>query len=75
MPLSVFYSVFLLVLWVGLWSVIVAFPGHVHLFVLVTVNPVLKIDKTKILMTNSSLMKVEGIAECPWSILQYYDLH
>ena len=36
-----------------------------------------KIDKTKILMTNASLMKVESIAECspwsisPWSILQY----
>ena len=42
-----------------------------------TVNPVLsghsKIDKTKILMTNSSLMKVENIVECsPGSILQYY---
>ena len=40
------------------------------------VKPVLsghsKIDKTKILMTNGSLMKVESIAECsPWSILQY----
>ena len=33
-----------------------------------TVNPVLpateKIDKTKTLMANSSLMKVESIAEC-----------
>ena len=42
-----------------------------------TVKPVLschsKKDKTKILMTNGSLMKVENIAECsPWSILQYY---
>ena len=36
----------------------------------------LKIDKTKILMTNGSLMKVESIAECSlWSILQYFDLH
>ena len=40
-----------------------------------TVKPVLsghsKIDKTKILMTNGTLMKVESIAECsPWSILQ-----
>ena len=35
-----------------------------------------KIDKTKILMTNGSLMKVESIAECsPLSILQYFDLH
>ena len=33
----------------------------------------LKKDKTKILITNSSLMKVESIAECsPWSILQYF---
>ena len=32
-----------------------------------------KIDKTKILMTNGSLMKVVNIAECsPWSILQYF---
>ena len=31
-----------------------------------------KIDKTKILMTNGSSMKVENITECfPWSILQY----
>ena len=33
----------------------------------------LKKDKTKILITNGSLMKVERIAECsPWSILQYF---
>ena len=42
-----------------------------------TVKPVLnghsKIDKTKILMTNGSLMKVESIAEFShWSILQYF---
>ena len=42
-----------------------------------TVKPVesnhSKIDKTKLLMTNCSLMKVENIAECsPWSILQYF---
>ena len=42
-----------------------------------TVKPIFsshsKIDKTKILMTNGSLMKVESIAECsPWSILQYF---
>ena len=29
-----------------------------------------KIDKTKVLMANGSLMKVESIAEC--SILQYF---
>ena len=42
-----------------------------------TVEPALsghlKIDKTKVLKTNGSLMKVESIAECsPWSILQYF---
>ena len=42
-----------------------------------TVKPVLsghlKIGKTKVLMENGSLMKVESIAECsPWSILQYF---
>ena len=32
-----------------------------------------KIDKTKILMTNGSLMQVESIAECSlWSILWYF---
>ena len=32
-----------------------------------------KIDKTKILISKGSLMKVESIAECPpWSILQYF---
>ena len=42
-----------------------------------TVKPVKnghsKIDKTKFLLTNGSLMKAESIAECsPWSILQYF---
>ena len=42
-----------------------------------TVKPILsrqlKIDKTKVLMENGSLMKIESIAECPtWSILQYF---
>ena len=42
-----------------------------------TVNPVLsghlKIDKTRVLMKNGSLMKVKSIAECsPWSILQNF---
>ena len=41
------------------------------------VKPVLsghsKIDKTKVLKTNGSLIKVESIAECsPRSILQYF---
>ena len=42
-----------------------------------TVKPALrgylKIDKTKILMTNGGVMKVKSIAESsPWSILQYF---
>ena len=41
-----------------------------------TVKPVLsdhsKIDKTKVLKTNGSLMKVESYAECSESILQYF---
>ena len=42
-----------------------------------TVKPILsdhlKIDKTKVLMTKGSLMKVESIAECSqWGILQYF---
>ena len=42
-----------------------------------TAKPVLnshsEIDKTKVLTTNGSLMKVESIAECSlWSILQYF---
>ena len=53
--------------WIGSHSLLVT--------ILSTVKPVLsshsKIDKTKILMTNGSVMKVESIAECsPWSILQ-----
>ena len=42
-------------------------PG-IAVVIIHTVKPVLsghsKIDKTKILMTNGSLMKVESIAEC-----------
>ena len=35
--------------------------------------PLKKKDKTKILMTNGSLMEVKSIAECsPWSILQCF---
>ena len=48
-----------------------------YIFICNTVKPFLcghsKIDKTKILFTNGSLMKAERIAECtPWSILQYF---
>ena len=46
-------------------------------FFFIIVKPVLsghlKLDKTKTLMTNGSLMQVESIAECStWSILQYF---
>ena len=42
-----------------------------------TIKPVLnghlKIDKTKVLMENGSLVQAESIAECSaWSILQYF---
>ena len=45
-----------------------------------TVNPVLsghsKIDKTKILMTNGSFMKVKSIAECSLgAFCNTFDLH
>ena len=48
-----------------------------YILVVHTVEPALsghsKIDKTKILMTIGSLMKVTSIAECSlWSILQYF---
>ena len=45
-----------------------------------TEEPVLsghsKVDKTRILIANESLLKVESIAECPLEhFLQYFDLH
>ena len=46
---------------------------HPKLFLKPVLRGHSKIDKTKILMTNGSLMKVESIAECSnWSILQYF---
>ena len=50
---------------------------NVYLLFLITVKPVLSVHskkyKTKVLMENGSLMKVESIAEfSPWSILQYF---
>ena len=50
---------------------------HLNFLETNTVKPVLssqlKTDRTMILMTNGSLVKVESIAECPpWSILQYF---
>ena len=52
-------------------------PTYCYMTGKYTVKPVLsgnsKIDKTKILMTSGSLMKVESIAECSkGSILQYF---
>ena len=46
----------------------------------ITVNPVLsghsKIDKTKVLKTNGSLMKVERITECSLgAFCNTFDLH
>ena len=65
MTVSVLW-LFLTVPWVGLQCVIVVFPDHTHLLFCGSVKLVLsghfKIDKTKILMTNGSLMKVESIA-------------
>ena len=48
--------------------------------IIITVKPVLsghsKIDKTKILKTNDSLMKVESIAECSLgAFCNTFDLH
>ena len=44
-----------------------------------TVNPALsghsKIDKTKILKTHRSLMKVESISECLGAFCNTFDLH
>ena len=61
-------------------SLLVTFPSFL-VWLSFAVKPVLsghsKIDKTKVLKTNGSLMKVESIAECSlrmlsWSILQYF---
>ena len=50
-----------------------SYDAKIILFSKTCVKQSLKIDKTKILMTNGSLMKVESIAECsPWSIPQYF---
>ena len=54
-----------------------SFSFFLFFFLSYTVKPVLnghlKIDKTKVLMKNGSLMKVERIAECSnGSILQYF---
>ena len=58
----------------GRFEIVVFWPEYRSTFTILQA-PVLsgnsKIDKTKILMTDGSLMKVESIAECSlWSILQ-----
>ena len=54
------------------WVVVIAYwSGSCHSKT--CVKRPLKNNKTKIFITNWSLMKVESIAECsPWSILQYF---
>ena len=45
---------------------------NIYMYSKTCVKQPLKKDKTKVLMTNGSLMKVKSIAECShWSILQY----
>ena len=65
----------------GLVSIKIVCPYLVQHTVTSVYNDYSKTDKTKILMTNGSLMKVKSIAECspwsiaeysPWSILQYF---
>ena len=58
-------------------------PGYIPVqsgYMYITVKPVLsghsKIDKTKVLKTNGSLMKVESIAECSLgAFCNTFDLH
>ena len=52
---------------------IIVIPQTIHWAVKHVLSGHLKIDKTKVLVENGSLMKVKSIAECsPWSILQYF---
>ena len=67
----------LLLVCVGFYLVLVTVREE---FFLNTVKPVLsghsKIDKTKVLKTNGSLMKVESIAECSLgAFCNTFDLH
>ena len=49
------------------------FSKKVHSYRLSHFKRPLKIDKSKILMTNGSFIKVESIAECSsWSIRHYF---
>ena len=59
--LLLFHAKFIGICIVSIYTVKPVYSGHS------------KIDKTKILMTNGSLVKVQSIAECsPWSIMQYF---
>ena len=61
---DIVYGIYNLDLWSSLCTVKPVRNGHS------------KIDKTKILMTNSSLMKVESIAECSFgAFCNTFDLH
>ena len=54
-------------------SAVAAEPAIKHSTVGTFLSNHSKIDKTKTLVTNGSLMKVESVAECsPWSILQNF---
>ena len=49
------------------------FPPHLLTIVKSVLSGHSKIYKTKILLSNGSLMKIESIADSsPWSILQYF---
>ena len=57
-----------------------AAPSELSLFATSTVKPVLsghsKIDKTTVIKTNGSIMKVKSIAECSFGALcNTFDLH
>ena len=76
-----FISMLIYIFGCACWQSWLEYSMHVYLsmrmILPVAVQPVWKghskIDKTKVLMTTGSLMKVESIAECSlWSILQNF---
>ena len=77
--LYVFWYTLLLILYAGYFectlfpAAIVNIKKNFHNYSRTFLCRPLKIDKTKVLTTNGSIMKVESIAECsPWTILQYF---
>ena len=63
------YSV--LSVWSG--TICLLYPASFYNYSQTCLKRPLKIDETKVLMENGSLMKVTSIAECShWSILQYF---